>query len=145
MRAAAAFLSRRQLVRPCSTASFSDATFTAPEETSNSGIQVVHDPWSNRGTGFSLPERDRLRIRGLVPPRTLTLAAQSEKIMAVVQAKVDALDRHAFLLDLLDRNETLYFRMLIDNLETLAPIVYTPTVGLACQKFGSVFRRARGM
>jgi len=120
-------------------------TFSAPEETRNSGIQVVHDPWSNKGTGFTIPERDRLRIRGLVPPRTLTLALQSEKIMAVVQSKKDELDRHAFLLDLLDRNETLYYRMLIDNLETLAPIVYTPTVGLACQKFGSVFRRARGM
>jgi malate dehydrogenase (oxaloacetate-decarboxylating)(NADP+) len=119
--------------------------YSAPEETRNSGIQCVHDPWSNKGTGFTIPERDRLRIRGLVPPRTLTLAAQSEKIMAVVEAKRDELDRHAFLLDLLDRNETLYYRMLIDNLEKLAPIVYTPTVGLACQKFGSVFRRARGM
>ena len=112
---------------------------------SNRGIQLVHDPLSNKGTGFPIPERDRLRIRGLVPPRTLTLAMQSEKIMAVVTSKTDLLERHAFLLDLLDRNETLYYRMLIDNLEALAPIVYTPTVGLACQKFGSVFRRARGM
>ena len=119
--------------------------FLEPELIPTSGIQVVHDPLSNKGTGFAIPERDRLRIRGLVPPRTLTLAMQSEKIMAVVSQKTNELEKHSFLLDLLDRNETLYYRMLIDNLEQLAPIVYTPTVGLACQKFGSVFRRARGM
>ena len=86
---------------------------------------------SNKGTGFTIPERDRLRIRGLVPPRTLSLAMQSDKIMNLVRSKTDALERHAFLLDLLDRNETLYYRMLIDNLEELAPIVYTPTVGVS--------------
>jgi hypothetical protein len=109
------------------------------------GLGVVHDPWCNKGTGFPLPERDRLRIRGLVPPRTLTLETQAEKILAAINEKPTPMDKNTFLADLQDRNETLYFRLLIDNLEKLAPIVYTPTVGLACQKFGSVFRRARGM
>ena len=109
------------------------------------GLGVVHDPWSNKGTGFPLAERDRLRIRGLVPPRTLTLEVQAEKILSAINEKGTPLEKNTFLADLQDRNETLYFRLLIDNLEQLAPIVYTPTVGLACQRFGSVFRRARGM
>ena len=109
------------------------------------GLGVVHDPWSNKGTGFPLAERDRLRIRGLVPPRTLSLEVQVEKMKLAIEQKATALEKHSFLSELQDRNETLYFRLLIDNLEALAPIVYTPTVGLACQKFGSVFRRARGM
>jgi malic enzyme len=80
-----------------------------------------------------------------VPPRTLSLAVQVEKMLLATHSKATALEKHSFLSELQDRNETLYFRLLIDNLEALAPIIYTPTVGLACQKFGSVFRRARGM
>ena len=105
--------------------------FLWPSHIERFGIQIVHDPMSNKGTGFTIPERDRLRIRGLVPPRTLSLAMQSDKIMNLVRSKTDALERHAFLLDLLDRNETLYYRMLTDKLEELAPIVYTPTVGVS--------------
>lgn len=105
----------------------------------------MHDPWSNKGTGFSTAERDRLRIRGLVPPRQLTLDVQAEKIMHMVNSKTDPLDKAAYLSDLQDRNETLFFRVLIDNLERLAPYVYTPTVGHVCLRFGSYFRRARGM
>ena len=84
-------------------------------------------------------------IRGLVPPRTLSLPIQAVKLKAAIDSRTDALEKHSFLADLQDRNETLYFRLLIDNLEELSPIVYTPTVGRACQKFGSIFRRARGM
>ena len=80
-----------------------------------------------------------------MPPRTLSLAVQVEKMLLATRSKATALEKHSFLSELQDRNETLYFRLLIDNLEALAPIIYTPTVGLACQKFGSVFRRARGM
>ena len=119
--------------------------FLQPTFIRRRGLGVVHDPWSNKGTGFPLAERDRLRIRGLVPPRTLSLEVQVEKMKVAIEGKRTALEKHSFLSELQDRNETLYFRLLIDNLETLAPIVYTPTVGLACQKFGSVFRRARGM
>ena len=105
----------------------------------------MHDPWTNKGTGFPIPERDRLRIRGLVPPRTLSLETQALKVKHILDKKVDALEKNTFLADLQDRNETLYFRILLDHLEELSPIVYTPTVGRACLKFGSVFRRARGM
>jgi hypothetical protein len=104
----------------------------------------VHDPWTNKGTGFELPERDRLRIRGLVPPRTLSLDVQAEKIVHAFQEQKDPLDKSMYLNALQDRNETLFFRVLIDNLSSMAPYVYTPTVGLVCQRFGSFFRRARG-
>ncbi len=86
----------------------------------------VHDPWTNKGTGFTTAERDRLRIRGLVPPRTLSLAVQAQKILHALNGKTDALDKAMFLSDLQDRNETLFYRVLIDNLEQLAPFVYTP-------------------
>ena len=86
-----------------------------------------------------------MNIRGLVPPRTLTLPVQAVKVKSAIDSRTDALEKHSFLADLQDRNEVLYFRLLIDNLEDFAPIVYTPTVGRACVRFGSIFRRARGM
>ena len=109
------------------------------------GLEIVQSPLSNKGTGFSAAERDRLRIRGLVPPRTLSLEVQAQKIMHAIDGKTDALEKSAYLSDLQDRNETLFFRVLMDNLEALAPFVYTPTVGQVCLRFGSYFRRARGM
>lgn len=119
--------------------------YRTPEFTDRKGIGVVRDSWNNKGTGFSSAERDRLGIRGLVPPRQLPLDVQAEKIMHMVDSITDPLDKASFLSDLQDRNETLFFRVLIDNLERLAPYVYTPTVGQVCLRFGSYFRRARGM
>lgn len=119
-----------------SPAESSTFSFTAPESTLRRGLGIVHSPLDNKGTGFSLAERDRLRIRGLVPPRMLSLDVQARKIMAALQLKKDPLEKHAFLMDLADRNSTLFYRILIDNLEELAPIVYTPTVGEVCMKFG---------
>jgi len=114
-------------------------------KTKQRGLGIVQDPWTNKGTGFISPERDRLRIRGLVPPRTLSLQVQAQKIMHALDNKSDALEKSAYLSDLQDRNETLFFRVLIDNFEYVAPFVYTPTVGQVCMRFGSYFRRARGM
>lgn len=105
----------------------------------------VQDPLTNKGTGFTAAERDRLRIRGLVPPRCLSLPVQAQKILHALNSKPDALEKNMYLSDLQDRNETLFYRVLIDNLEQLAPFVYTPTVGQVCLRFGSYFRRARGM
>ena len=119
--------------------------FTPALVTRQRGLNIVQDPLTNKGTGFEAAERDRLRIRGLVPPRTLSLPVQAQKIMHAIDSKTDALEKSAYLSDLQDRNETLFFRVLIDNLEALAPFVYTPTVGQVCLRFGSYFRRARGM
>jgi malate dehydrogenase (oxaloacetate-decarboxylating)(NADP+) len=119
--------------------------FVEPILTKAKGISIIHDPTTNKGTGFPLTERDRLGIRGLVPPRTLSLQGQVEKILQSVRAIEDPLQKAVFMNDLCDRNETLFYRILIDNLPEFAPIVYTPVVGLMCQKFGTYFRRARGM
>ena len=92
-----------------------------------------------------MEERDRLRIRGLVPPRQLSLETQCEKILRVVDDTQSDLDKNVYLAGLQDRNETLFFRVLQDNIEKMAPYVYTPTVGAVCQQFGAQFRRTRGV
>lgn len=106
---------------------------------------IVHDPLVNKGTGFDLAERDRLRIRGLVPPRMLPLEVQAEKILQTFRSEPDDMAKNQYLSGLQDRNETLFYKVLMDNIEEMAPYVYTPTVGKVCQKFGNHFRRTRGM
>ncbi|KAL6042273.1 Malic enzyme, variant 2 [Balamuthia mandrillaris] len=109
------------------------------------GASLIHDPLYNKGTGYPYPERDRLHLRGLVPPRCTSMEDQVRR----VKQRYDRLDSNlvkwAYLQNLLDRNETLFYRLLMDNIEDMAPIVYTPTVGEACLAFGSQFRRPRGM
>lgn len=100
---------------------------------------------TNRGTAFSAPERERLGLRGLVPPATQPLEAQVSRIMVAYSRIAGDLDRHAFLSNLHDRNITLFYVVLLAHFEALAPVVYTPTVGDACRKFHVMFRRARGM
>ncbi|RLN85292.1 hypothetical protein BBJ28_00019483 [Nothophytophthora sp. Chile5] len=125
--------------------------YNPPIKTGLKGINIVHDPLYNKGTGFPHVERDRLALRGLVPPRRLTVDTQLAKVYQVFSEEPDPLRKSRFLSDLHDRNETLYFRLLIKHmaemgaLPTGPPIVYTPTVGLVCQKFGNLFRRPRGM
>lgn len=128
-----------------STLDVSKYRFVEPVVTKNKGMSIVHDPLTNKGTGFGLAERDRLGIRGLVPPRRLPLKGQVEKLLHSVRQLEDPLAKNVFLNDLADRNETLFYRLMIDNLPEFAPVVYTPTVGAVCQRFGSYFRRARGM
>ena len=88
----------------------------------------MQDPITNKGTGFPYSERDRLRIRGLLPPRVLSLEAQATKVWHAIQKQPNSLEKNMYLSSLQDRNENLYFRVLIDHLSDLAPIVYTPTV-----------------
>jgi malate dehydrogenase (oxaloacetate-decarboxylating)(NADP+) len=101
--------------------------------------------------GMDYPERDRLNLRGLVPPRVKTLAEQAVRAMEQIRAYGAADNQEAnirkniYLQELHNRNETLYHRVLSDNIAELAPLVYTPTVGVVCQQFGAQFRRARGM
>jgi malate dehydrogenase (oxaloacetate-decarboxylating)(NADP+) len=109
------------------------------------GLALLHDPLYNKGTAWPPEERDRLGIRGLVPPAVLTMQAQIQRVMGRYNKIQDPLDKYEFLTSLQDRNETLFYRLLIDNIHSMAPIVYTPTVGLACLKFSSLYRRARGM
>ncbi|XP_070021292.1 NAD-dependent malic enzyme, mitochondrial [Nicotiana tabacum] len=116
---------------------------------------ILHDPWFNKGTAFSFTERDRLHIRGLLPPNVMSFEQQTARFMAdlkrlEVQARDGPSDPYVLakwriLNRLHDRNETLYYKVLIENIEEYAPIVYTPTVGLVCQKYSGLFRRPRGM
>ncbi|KAG0305760.1 Malic enzyme [Dissophora globulifera] len=118
---------------------------TMVQTTTKHGMDVIHDPLLSKGTAFSLSERERLGIRGLVPPRTQEMDKQLQRIIRNLRGCRTPLEKFVFMTALQDRNETLYYRLLIDNLEELSQIIYTPTVGEACQRFHSIYRRARGM
>ena len=109
------------------------------------GLEILHDPAFNKGTAFSLAERDHLDIRGLVPPGIATLEMQEARVLENYGRKPSDLERYIFLSDLQDRNETLFYRVLINNIQRLMPIVYTPTVGEACRVFGHIYRRPHGL
>jgi malate dehydrogenase (oxaloacetate-decarboxylating)(NADP+) len=109
------------------------------------GRELLSDPLLNKGTGFPDSERDALGIRGLVPPQVVSIDDQVQRVMENYATRHDDLDRYIYLETLHDRNETLYYRVLMDHIREMTPIVYTPTVGKACQQFGHIYRRARGM
>lgn len=119
--------------------------FVKPLRTPQRGSDILHDPLWNKGTAFNYQERDALGLRGLLPPCERTMEQQVDRVRRQLDALPDALAKNLYLQDLHNSNETLYFRMLTDNIAELAPLVYTPTVGHVCQRFGHQFRRARGM
>jgi malate dehydrogenase (oxaloacetate-decarboxylating)(NADP+) len=106
---------------------------------------LLHNPLLNKDTAFTEKERARFGLRGLLPPKVDTMEDQVVRSMGNYNAKPDALEKYIYLSALHDRNETLFYRVLIDHIEEMMPIVYTPTVGKACQLYGHLFRRARGM
>ncbi|MFQ5460639.1 MAG: NAD-dependent malic enzyme [Anaerolineae bacterium] len=108
-------------------------------------MELLHDPALNKGTAFSDAERDALGLRGLLPPHVGSPSDQQARVLANMRAKANDLERYIYLIGLQDRNETLFYRVLVDHVEEMLPIVYTPTVGEACQHFGKIFRRARGL
>jgi malate dehydrogenase (oxaloacetate-decarboxylating)(NADP+) len=110
-----------------------------------SGIALLRDPALNKGTAFTEEERDSLGIRGLLPPRIMSMDEQLRRVMGNLRRKTTDLDKYIFLTNLQDRNETLFYRLLLDNLEELTPIVYTPTVGQACLEYSSIYRKPRGV
>jgi malate dehydrogenase (oxaloacetate-decarboxylating)(NADP+) len=109
------------------------------------GVKLLHDPVRNKGTAFSEAERDALGLRGLLPPRVQTQDVQVMRVLENVRGKPSDLERYIALISLQDRNETLFYRMVGDHLEEMMPIIYTPTVGKACQEFAHIFRRPRGL
>lgn len=109
------------------------------------GIVLLHDPGLNKGTAFTAAERDVLGLHGLLPPFISTQQQQVQHIINNVRRKPNNLERYLYLIGLQDRNEQLFYKVLVDHLEELSPIIYTPTVGLACQEYSKVFRRPRGI
>ena len=109
------------------------------------GLDILRDPLLNRGTGFTEKERDALGLRGLLPPHVLSQAEQAARVLENLRKLSDPLDKFVALNSLHDRNEALFFRILCDHIDEMQPIVYTPTVGLACQRFGQIFQRPRGL
>ncbi|KRX27552.1 NADP-dependent malic enzyme, mitochondrial [Trichinella nelsoni] len=109
------------------------------------GWEVLHNPRTNKGIAFTIKERHILGIHGLLPPNVLTADQQMQRILKNLDNESSDLRRYVALNDLQDRNEKLFYRVLCENVEKYMPIVYTPTVGLACQKFGLIFRRPKGI
>jgi malate dehydrogenase (oxaloacetate-decarboxylating)(NADP+) len=109
------------------------------------GVDLLHDPMLNKGTAFSEAEREALGLRGLLPPRVHDVEAQLARVLGNFRREPSNLERYIFLSSLQDRNETLFYRLVAENLEEMLPIIYTPTVGEACQEYGHIFRRPRGL
>uniref|UniRef100_A0A804R153 Malic enzyme n=1 Tax=Zea mays TaxID=4577 RepID=A0A804R153_MAIZE len=110
-----------------------------------SGHSLLRDPRHNKGLSFTEKERDTHYLRGLLPPVVLSQDLQEKRMLQNVRQFQVPLQRYTALMDLQERNERLFYKLLIDNVEELLPVVYTPTVGEACQKYGSIFRRPQGL
>src|SRR5882762_1960810 len=109
------------------------------------GVALLNDPVRNKGTAFTPDERKRLGLEGLLPFSVDTLHRQVERVMGHLDAKPTDLERYIYLIGLLDRNETLFYRTVMSDPSRFMPIVYDPTVADACLAFGHIYRRARGM
>ena len=109
------------------------------------GPQLLNHPMCNRSTAFTREERRELGLEGLLPDVVSTMEQQARRAYGNIVRKRDPLERYIGLAALQDRNEHLFYRVLSDHLEELLPVVYTPTVGLACQQYSRIFRRARGL
>jgi malate dehydrogenase (oxaloacetate-decarboxylating)(NADP+) len=109
------------------------------------GIALLHEPAFNKGTAFSDEERDALGLRGLLPARILSMEQQVGRILENFRQKPSDIEKYIQLTALQERNEALFYRVLIDHVEEMMPIVYTPTVGQACQEYGHILRRPHGI
>lgn len=108
------------------------------------GYDVLHNARLNKSTAFTKEERERLGLRGLLPHAVGTLEIQQKRVLANLHRKNSDIERYIFLIGLLERNETLFFRTIIDNIEEMLPLIYTPTVGQACSEFAQIFRKPKG-
>ena len=109
------------------------------------GIALLHDPMHNKGTAFTEKERDELGVRGLLPAHVLSQDQQAERALKHIRQQPSELEKFIELNALHDRNESLFFRVVCDHIDEMQPLIYTPTVGLACQKYGHIFQRPRGL
>src|SRR5688572_13590620 len=109
------------------------------------GPQLLSHCMYNKSTAFTREERKTFSLEGLLPDAVSTMEMQAHRVYDNIVRKTDAVERYIGLAALQDRNEHLFYRVLVDHLEEFLPIVYTPTVGRACQMYSKIFRRARGL
>jgi malate dehydrogenase (oxaloacetate-decarboxylating)(NADP+) len=109
------------------------------------GLALLRDPLLNKGTAFTEEEREALGLRGFLPPAVLSMQAQVERVLTNLRTLPSDLEKYVALNSLHDRNEALFFRVVCDHIDEIQPLIYTPTVGLACQKYGLIFQRPRGL
>src|SRR5216683_5614343 len=109
------------------------------------GTELLNRPGLNKGTAFTEDERSTLALQGLLPPQVENLAEQVARAYEAYQRKDDDLERHIYLRALQDTNEVLFYRLLLEYIEEMTPMVYTPVVALACQQFSHIYRRPRGL
>src|SRR4051794_14894358 len=114
-------------------------------EDSVRGMELLGAPALNKGTAFNNEERTFLDLHGLLPPYVETLEEQVARAYQAYQRKADDLERHIYLRALQDTNEVLFYRLLLDHVEEMAPIVYTPVVAQGCRQFSQIYRRPRGL
>ena len=107
------------------------------------GVALLQDPLLNKGTTFA--ERNALGLRGLLPPSIASQDQQLERVLGNIRRKTSELEKYIYLISLQERNENLFYRVVTEHLDEMMPIIYTPTVGLACQKYALIFRRPRGL
>ena len=112
---------------------------------SRAGSLLLNNPQLNKGTAFSETERAALGLRGLLPPRVFTLKEQVARALTNIRGKSTALDKYVYLSTLQTRNEVLFYRVVLDHLEEIMPIIYTPTVGQACLEYGTILGAPRGL
>jgi len=110
-----------------------------------SGHDLINSPRFNKGTAFTDHERDVFELHGLLPPHVATLEEQLERRMHRLETLRTPFGKYALLRDLQDTNETLFYALLLRNIEAMLPLVYTPTVGEGCQRFSEIWKKPRGL
>lgn len=116
-----------------------------PERRVPRGMDLLHSPRLNKGMAFSEEERDALNLRGLLPPRVVTQRDQEARVMENFRSKTSDIEKYIFLISLQDRNERLFYRTVMNHIEEMMPIIYTPEVGNACRNYAHIWRRPQGM
>ena len=109
------------------------------------GVSLLRDPVVNKDGAFTEEERDTLGLRGLLPARVQTMEEQVMRILENLRRKPNDIEKYLYMISLQDRNKTLFYRVVMDYIEEVMPVIYTPTVGQACLEYGHIFRRPRGI
>lgn len=122
-----------------------DRNLTLPRPETVGHVPCLNDALYNKGTAFTRAERSRLGLEGLLPPRVESLQEQGARVLASVRGKTGPLEKYVYLSALQAENETLFYRVVVDHLEEMLPVIYTPTVGQACLEWSRIYERPRGL